>query len=76
MRMFYFSFVAHPKSTHAKTGEYAGAYIGCWIVRETQQEAESYARGSVAYENWHITGLEEARPHHAGESVGGRYDLF
>ncbi len=60
--MFYFRFAARPKSTHVDHDRLAGAYAGCWIIRDTQAEAESYARGSIADEDWHITDMEAALP--------------
>jgi hypothetical protein len=58
MPMFYFRFEARPKNTSLESAKVGGAMINCWIERETREEAESYARGSIADEDWLITGLE------------------
>jgi hypothetical protein len=60
MATYYFRFVARPKQSHPKSNVYGGAIINCWIVRESQTEAESYARGSLADEDWIVTELEDA----------------
>jgi hypothetical protein len=60
MPMFCFQFEARPKKTHPKASEYGGAQINCWIQRDTQDEAESYARGSISDDGWTITHREKA----------------
>ena len=59
MPMFCFQFEARPKKTHSKATEHGGAIINCWIQRGTIEEAESYARGSIADEDWIITHCED-----------------
>ena len=59
MAIFYFRFEAHPKST-SDLAEAAGAFINCWIQRDTREDAESYARGAIADQDWRITRLEES----------------
>ena len=34
--------------------------VNCWIQRDTLEEAESYARGSIVDEDWTILRKEEA----------------
>jgi hypothetical protein len=46
--MFCFQFEARPKATHPNANEVGGAMVNCWIERGTLEEAESYARGSIA----------------------------
>jgi hypothetical protein len=60
MPIFYLRFVAHLKHTHPKFHESGGAMVNCWILRDTLKEAESYARGCIADEDWRITELEAA----------------
>jgi hypothetical protein len=60
MSMFYLRFVAHLKDAHPKFHETGGAMVNCWILRDTLEGAESYARGCIADEEWCITGLEAA----------------
>ncbi len=58
--MFYFRFEARPKNGSPESAKVGGALINCWIQRVTREEAESYARGSIADEDWLITELEDA----------------
>ncbi len=60
MPTYYFRFAAQPKDSNPESKICGGAMINCWIVRDSQSEAESYARGSIADEDWIITGLEDA----------------
>ena len=60
MPMFFFQFEVRPKQTHPKRGEYAGAMVNCWILRDTQSQAEAVARGWIGDEDWRITSVEEA----------------
>ena len=60
MPIFYFRFQAHPKATSGKAADTGGAFINCWIQRDTAEEAESYARGAIADEDWAISRLEES----------------
>ena len=60
--MFYFRFATQPKSAHPDYGRVAGAYVNCWILRDTQPQAESFARASITDKDWHITDMEAAFP--------------
>ena len=57
--MFCFQFEARPKATHSRAHEIGGATVNCWIERGTLEEAESYARGSIADEDWTILHKED-----------------
>jgi len=57
--MFCFQFEARPKATHPDANEVGGAMVNCWIQRDTLEQAESYARGSIADEDWNILRKEE-----------------
>lgn len=59
--MFYFMFEVQPKPTNPKYGTYGGAFVSCWIQRDTQGEAEAVARRFITDQHWMITGMEEAR---------------
>jgi hypothetical protein len=59
MAMFCFQFEARPKATHSHANQVGGAMVNCWIQRDTLEEAESYARGSIADEDWTILRKEE-----------------
>ncbi len=58
--MFYLRFVAHLKETHPERHRVGGSMVNCWLQRNTMEEAESYARGCIADEDWQITGSEAA----------------
>ena len=60
MPMFFFQFEVRPKQTHPKREEYAGAIVNCWVMRDTQSQAEVVARGWIGNENWRITSVEAA----------------
>ena len=57
--MFCFQFEARPKATHPKAKEVGGTMVNCWIKRDALEEAESYARGSIANEDWTILRKQE-----------------
>jgi hypothetical protein len=59
MPMFCFQFEARPKTTHSNTNEVGGAVVNCWIQRGTLEEAGSYARDSIADEDWTILRKQE-----------------
>jgi hypothetical protein len=61
MPMFYLRFEARPKGTSQHAIEAGGAFISCWIQRDTPEEAESYARGAITDQKWSVTRLEESR---------------
>src|SRR5262245_8799679 len=60
MPMFYFRFEARPTNINEAAGKARGAFVNCWIQRDTREEAESYARGAIGDQNWHITRLEDS----------------
>ena len=39
---------------------YAGARGNCWVLRDTQAQAERVARDCIGDQDWRITGIEEA----------------
>ena len=60
MPMFFFQFEVRPKQTHPKRDKYGGATVNCWVLRDTQSQAEAVARGWIGDEDWRITGVKEA----------------
>jgi hypothetical protein len=60
MPMFFFQFEVRPKGTHPKRKQIGGAIVNCWILRDTQSQAEAVARGWIGDEDWRITSVEEA----------------
>ena len=60
MPIFFFRFKVRPKQTHLKRTEYAGAMVNCWVLRDTQGQAEAVARGWIGDEDWRITAVEDA----------------
>ena len=61
MPMFFFQFEVRPKQTHPRRDEYSGAMVNCWVLRETQSQAEAVARDWIGDEDWRITRVEAAR---------------
>jgi hypothetical protein len=60
MPTFFFHFEVRPQQTHPKRDQYAGAMVSCWILRDTQSQAEAVARGWIGDEDWRITRVESA----------------
>jgi hypothetical protein len=60
MPMFFFQYEVRPKQTHLKHDEYGGAMVCCWVLRDTQSQAEAVARGWIGDEDWRITRVETA----------------
>jgi hypothetical protein len=58
--MFFFRFEVRPTPTHSKSPEYAGAFVNCWVLRDTQDQAEDVAREWISNEGWHIISVDEA----------------
>ena len=56
--MFYLSFEAVPKHDSPEAQEFGGAYIDCWLRRESEQEAELEARAHIDESGW-IIGRKE-----------------
>ena len=61
MPMFFFQFEVRPEHTHPLRDQYAGATVNCWILRDTQSQAEAVAQAWIGDEDWRITRVEEAR---------------
>ncbi|HLW68216.1 MAG TPA: hypothetical protein VKS79_23065 [Gemmataceae bacterium] len=57
--MFYFLFHAAPDEGNPEKDERGGAYVCCWIDRNTRAEAEKAARAMISKEGWLIEKLEE-----------------
>jgi hypothetical protein len=60
MPMFFFQFEVCPKKTNPEQKEFGGAMVNCWVLRDTQSQAEAVARGWIGDEDWRIIGVEEA----------------
>jgi len=60
MPIFFLKFEVRPKQTHPKRDQYAGAMVNCWVLRDTQSQAEAVARGWIGDEDWRIIGVLEA----------------
>jgi hypothetical protein len=69
MLMFFFQFEVRPKETHPKRDEYEGAMVSCWVLRDTQSQAEAVARGWIGDEDWRITRVETATPMTRGQQA-------
>jgi hypothetical protein len=61
MPMFFIQFEVRPKQTHPKHDQYAGAMVSCWVLRDTQSQAEAVARGWIGDQDWRITRAEGSR---------------
>jgi len=60
MPMYIIQFKARPMPAHPKGNQYEGAFVTCWIQRDSQIEAETIARRMIADEHWMILGLEDS----------------
>ena len=52
MPIFFFEFEARPKVEHPKASLCGGAFINCWVVRDTLHQAEAVARVLVDDSGW------------------------
>jgi hypothetical protein len=60
MPMFFFQFEVRPKQTHPNRDRYGCAMANCWVMRETQAQAEAVARGWIGDQDWRIIHAEQA----------------
>lgn len=60
--MYYLMFHTFPAATHSERESVGGAFVGCWIVRQTLVEADSVARSIISEALWEIDRREEACP--------------
>ena len=59
--MYYFLFLAHPKSGSEHEAKCAGAYVNCWIDFKNQGGAEQLARIALEDDGWIIDKCDEVR---------------
>ena len=52
--MFFFTFLAHPKPTHAEYGSVDGAYVACWVNEPVEAAAEQVAREAIEALAWDV----------------------
>ena len=57
--MHYLQFEATPLRNHPEASTLGGAYVNCWVVAETQSDAETMARKSIIEQLWRIDKLTE-----------------
>ena len=60
MPMYYFRFEVRPSRVSADFGKSGGALVNCWVLRDTQSQAEAVAKTWIAEDDWIITGVEYA----------------
>jgi hypothetical protein len=60
--MFFFTFVAHPKPTHAEYGSVDGAYVSCWVNESGETAAEQVARDAIEALAWDVEDRDEGFP--------------
>ena len=59
---FFFMFAAKPKEAPRELDAVAGAYVNCWILGDSEQQAEQLARTAIDSNGWDVESLEEHRP--------------
>ena len=59
--MFYFLFDVRPKPGTKEAAEAGGAYVNCWIYRQTENEAKERAHFLIEKDGWIINELQEGR---------------
>lgn len=60
MPVFYLMFHAEPMAENEKAMNVMGAYINCWLVSDTVEEAEETALIAIQNEKWYPLTLEDA----------------
>jgi hypothetical protein len=60
MPMFFFQFEVQPSKNDPDRNKFGGAIVNCWILRDTQNQAEAVARSWIGGQDWHITRVESA----------------
>ena len=61
-RMFFFTFLAHPKPGHAEYGVVDGAYVACWVAEPIESVAERIAREAIEVQQWDVEERDEGYP--------------
>lgn len=59
MPVFYLMYHAEPLAENEKEMNVMGAYINCWLVSETLEQAEEIALVTIQNEKWHPLTLDE-----------------
>lgn len=57
--MFFFTFLAHPRPTHAEYGTVDGAYVACWVEEPIETVAERIAREAIEALGWDVDDRDE-----------------
>ena len=57
--MHYLQFEATPLPQHPEASTLGGAFINCWVVADSQSDAESLARSNITEQFWRIDKLAE-----------------
>lgn len=57
--MHYLQFEATPQPNHPEASSLGGAFVNCWVVADTQSDAEAMARKNIAEQLWRIDKLVE-----------------
>lgn len=57
--MYALTIVANTTAEHPDHGRLGEAFVGCWVERDTEQEAEEVARALIVADGWEVVRTEE-----------------
>ena len=77
MKLYFFTYLARPKSGSESSESYGGAYVNCWIDAESDAQATERASTAISRAGWAVESLEHSsvvtRKDYADDDEGLQY---
>ena len=59
MAMHFFTFLAQPTPNAEEFANFEGAYVHCWILKDSREEAQARAADLIREYGWSVENLED-----------------
>ena len=60
MKLYFFTYLARPKSGSESFESYGGAYVNCWIDADSEAQAAERASTAISQAGWVVESLEHS----------------
>ncbi|HEX5716514.1 MAG TPA: hypothetical protein VF179_10165, partial [Thermoanaerobaculia bacterium] len=60
MAMHFFTFLSQPTPNAEEFAEFEGAYVNCWILNDSRDEAQARAIELIRDYGWTVDALEDS----------------
>ena len=60
MAMHFFTFLAQPTPNAEEFAEFEGAYVHCWILNDSREQAQERAADLIREYGWSVENLEDS----------------